>query len=149
MYLIGRPWMPPLSFTHLKYALAIFAIVVKSTPGISMLIVPILIGAPVAFLPLPSPHTAFFADAVPDPTLAGAWPAPVAQVASSNATTLPAASAAAAVSFLDLIPSSFDPPLGWQLCAGTVRVNRSAGQPLVQAPSERGIYAICHRSDVR
>ena len=69
--------MPPLSFTHLKYASANLPIVVKSTPGISMSIPPILIGLPVAFLPVPMPQTDFVADAVPEPTGAAA-PAPVA-----------------------------------------------------------------------
>ena len=64
--------MPPLSFTHLKYALATLPIVVKSTPGISMSIPPSLIGEPVAFLPLPRPHTDFDADALPEPTGAAA-----------------------------------------------------------------------------
>ena len=34
----------------------------------SMKMPPILIGLPVAFLPVPMPHTLFFADAFPDPT---------------------------------------------------------------------------------
>src|SRR3954471_1120361 len=59
--------MPPLSFTHLKYAFATLPIVVKSTPGISMSMPPSLIGEPVAFLPLPRPQTPA-APALPAPT---------------------------------------------------------------------------------
>src|SRR3954453_9329390 len=81
MYLIGRPWMPPLSFTQSKYALATLPIVVKSTPGMSMSMPPILIGAPVAFLPLPRPQTLFVADAVPEPTLAVVFAALAARLA--------------------------------------------------------------------
>src|SRR6185437_8023028 len=69
MYLIGRPWMPPLALTQSKYAFATLPIVVKSTPGISMSIPPSLIGAPVAFLPLPRPHF-IAAPAAADPTFA-------------------------------------------------------------------------------
>ena len=68
MYWIGRPLIPPLSLTHLKYAAATLEMVVKSTPGISMLIAPSLMGRPVAFFPVPRPHTDFFAEALPDPT---------------------------------------------------------------------------------
>src|SRR4029078_13120327 len=82
MYLIGRPLMPPLSFTQSKYAFAVLPMVVKSTPGRSMSMPPSLIGVPVAFLPVPRPQTDFFADALPDPT--GAC-APVAQPASIKA----------------------------------------------------------------
>src|SRR6476619_986080 len=56
MYWIRRPLMPPLSLTQSKYAFATLPMVVKSTPGISMSMPPSLIGAPVAFLPLPRPH---------------------------------------------------------------------------------------------
>src|SRR3569833_54906 len=48
--------MPPLAVTQSKYAVATLPSVVKSTPGISMSIPPSLIGAPVAFFPLPRPH---------------------------------------------------------------------------------------------
>src|SRR4051812_32157447 len=81
--------MPPLSFTHLKYAFAILPIVVKSTPGTSVKIPPSLIGAPLAFLPLPSPHTLFVADALPEPT-ATVVP-PVASAASTSAAAATAA----------------------------------------------------------
>src|SRR5215813_12755587 len=108
MYLIGRPWIPPLAFTHLKYASTIFAIVVKSTPGISMLIVPILIGAPVAFLPLPRPHFATPAwPAAPTWLVTRVWLPPVAMATSTRATAAVATSARPAITFLDLI----GPPL--------------------------------------
>src|SRR6476620_3376561 len=102
MYLIGRPLMPPLSFTHLKYAFAVLPIVVKSTPGISMSIPPSLIGAPVAFLPVPLPQTDLVADAVAEPT-SSAVVAPVAQAASSSATRLLAANTRPILIFVDRI----------------------------------------------
>src|SRR3954454_10019395 len=101
MYLIGRPLIPPLSLTHLKYALANLPIVVKSTPGISMSIPPILIALPVAFLPVPAPQMDFVADALPEPTGAAA-PAPVASTAASTR-RLPTAHMAPNVIFVDLI----------------------------------------------
>src|SRR4051812_27612500 len=55
-YSIGRPLMPPLSLTQAKYAFAVFGMSVKSVPGCFVAIPPSLIGVPVAFLPLPSPH---------------------------------------------------------------------------------------------
>src|SRR5262245_17716309 len=104
MYWIGRPWIPPLSFTHWKYAAAILATVVKSTPGMSMLSAPILIGAPVAFLPVPKPHTAFDALALPEPTGAAADVEfePVARAASTSVATPTAASAIPPLSLVDL-----------------------------------------------
>src|SRR3954453_17317242 len=48
--------MPPLSLTHLKYASVERPISEKSVPGCFVLSAPILIGAPLAFWPLPSPH---------------------------------------------------------------------------------------------
>ena len=48
--------MPPLSLTQSKYALAMFAMSVKSVPGCLVTIAPSLIGSPVAFWPLPLPH---------------------------------------------------------------------------------------------
>ena len=57
--------MPPLSLTQSKYAFATLPIVVKSTPGISMSRPSILIGAPVAFLPFPSPQPFIAADLAP------------------------------------------------------------------------------------
>src|SRR6476661_8752511 len=91
--------MPPLSFTHLKYAFAVLPIVVKSTPGISMSIPPSLIGAPVAFLPVPLPQTAFVADAVPEPT----GPAPTAQLVSTRASMPVSTHARPIFVLLDLI----------------------------------------------
>src|SRR5262249_56966389 len=95
----------PLSFTHWKYAAASFATVVKSTPGISMLRAPSLIGAPVAFLPVPMPQTAFAALALPDPTTPADVfaPAPIAATAASTVIVPTAARATPAVTFLDLI----------------------------------------------
>src|SRR5436189_607177 len=106
MYLIGRPLIPPLSFTQSKYALAVLPIVVKSTPGISMSLPPILIGEPVAFLPVPLPHTLFVADAVPDPT----GPAAPVWVAAQPTANRPMTELAIKVlpSFLDLIPFLLD-----------------------------------------
>ena len=95
--------MPPLSFTHWKYAFANFPIVVKSTPGMSMPIPPSLIGLPVAFLPVPMPQTDFVADAVPEPTGAAA-PAPPAHPTDS-ASMLPATHRTPNLIFVDLIRS--------------------------------------------
>src|SRR5471032_3375735 len=91
--------MPPLSFTHWKYALATLPIVVKSTPGISMSIPPSLIGLPVAFLPVPRPQTDLVADAVPEPT----GPAPVAHAVIISARRPQAAHATPILIFVDLI----------------------------------------------
>src|ERR671932_496092 len=55
-YWIGRPLIPPLSLTQSKYAFAVFGMSVKSVPGCFVAIAPSLIGAPLAFLPLPRPH---------------------------------------------------------------------------------------------
>src|SRR6478752_6494781 len=110
MYLIGRPWMPPLSFTQSKYALAVLPTVVKSTPGISMSMPPILIGAPEAFLPVPAPQTDFVAVAVPDPT-ACAETAAVVQTASN---TVPAASASPSLIFVDRIRFSPSECHAWE-----------------------------------
>src|SRR5919112_5230207 len=55
-YWIGRPLMPPLSLTQSKYAFAVFGMSVKSVPGCLVAIAPSLIGAPLAFWPLPRPH---------------------------------------------------------------------------------------------
>ena len=95
--------MPPLSFTHLKYASANLPIVVKSTPGISMSIPPSLIGLPVAFLPVPMPQTDFVADAVPEPT--GAGRAGARRHRGVSATRLPAAHTTPSLIFIDLIRS--------------------------------------------
>ena len=50
---------------------------------------PSLIGAPVAFLPVPFPHTLFVAEALPDPTGVAALdpPAPVASAVAASATS--------------------------------------------------------------
>src|SRR3954470_7970944 len=48
--------MPPLSLTQSKYAFAVFGMSVKSVPGCLVAMPPSLIGVPVAFWPLPSPH---------------------------------------------------------------------------------------------
>ncbi len=105
MYCTGRPWMPPLSLTQSKYAFATLPMVVKSTPGMSMSIPPILIGRPVAFLPVPSPQTDFVADALPDPTGAVAVLAPVAQPVTISARTQIAARTPMIV-FVDLMDPS-------------------------------------------
>ena len=104
--LIGRPWMPPLSLTQSKYAFATLPIVVKSTPGISMSMPPILIGRPVAFLPVPRPQTDFVADALPDPT--GAVCAPAAQPASISAITQALAAATPIIVFIDRMDPSIE-----------------------------------------
>ena len=82
--------MPPLSLTHLKYALAVLPIVVKSTPGISMSMPPSLIGAPVAFLPLPRPQTPS-APAFPLPggVASGPAPAPATAMADASSAAIP------------------------------------------------------------
>src|SRR5215813_3358226 len=99
--------MPPLSLTQSKYAFATLPIVVKSTPGISMAMPPSLIGAPVAFLPLPRPH--FEMPAAPVPTLAVAVlevPPPNASAAVANARRQAAAQATPIRIFVDRIEFS-------------------------------------------
>src|SRR5581483_3481273 len=110
MYRIGRPLMPPLSFTQSKYALAVLPMVVKSTPGISMSIPPSLIGAPVAFFPLPRPQTPA-ARALPWPTRTSAeLEAPVAQVVIARpARTIAVAATPNLNRFALNAPSSFRP----------------------------------------
>ncbi len=80
------------------------AIVVKSTPGISMLIVPSLIGFPVAFFPLPRPHFATFALPAA-PTAEGEldWLPPAAHATSTKASTLVAARTMPAFRFVEFI----------------------------------------------
>ena len=104
VYLIGRPLMPPLSLTQLKYASATLPIVVKSTPGMSMAMPPSLIGMPVAFLPVPLPQTLFVADAVPEPT-GPAAPAPAVSAVSSNAVAAMVAPTTPILIVFDLIRS--------------------------------------------
>src|SRR5436190_8491144 len=127
--------MPPLSLTQSKYALATFPIVVKSTPGISMSRPSILIGAPVAFLPVPLPQTDFVADAVPEPT-AGAVGAPTAQAARLSAPTLLAAIARPSLIFVDpirsLLASRFDGLNHWASVAAAAappRITVSSSAP--------------------
>src|SRR4051812_22110505 len=56
--------MPPLAFTHLKYAAAERGAELKSMPPLAVASARILIGVPVARLPLPIPHlTAVLAEA--------------------------------------------------------------------------------------
>src|SRR5262245_48212528 len=100
--------MPPLSLTQSKYAFATLPIVVKSTPGISMSIPPILIGAPVAFFPVPRPH--FATPAFAAPTTAGlvARVAPAASDETSRTAEQPMATAKPIFSFLDPIPSPLE-----------------------------------------
>src|SRR5215510_945288 len=59
--------MPPLSLTQAKYAPVILVIQVKSTPGMFVAMPPSLIGSPVAFLPVPSPHSPGFWMLLPCP----------------------------------------------------------------------------------
>src|SRR6266496_1049583 len=69
-YLIGRPLMPPLSFTHEKYACDMPVMPVKSVPGCLVTIAPSVSGVPVAFWLLPRPHFeegALLFEAVPPP----------------------------------------------------------------------------------
>ena len=96
--------MPPLSLTQSKYALATLPIVVKSTPGISMAIPPSLIGAPVAFLPLPRPHLP--AAAEPVPTFVAVEPL-AATIAIVTAATISATGTAANRALRCIDPSSF------------------------------------------
>ena len=69
-----------------------------------MSIPPSLIGLPVAFLPVPAPHTDFVADAVPEPT-APAAPAPETHMADVSAARQPAAHTTPSLIFIDLIRS--------------------------------------------
>jgi hypothetical protein len=48
--------IPPLAFTHAKYALIMFGPSLKSVPGCLVSIVPMLIGVPVAATPGLGPH---------------------------------------------------------------------------------------------
>src|SRR3990172_6019389 len=94
--------MPPLSFTHWKYAATDFEMSWKSVPGSNVTRPPILIGAPVAFLPVPRPQTLFVAVCFPDPT--GACPpAPVAMTVTSAAARPPTARETTTLNFLELI----------------------------------------------
>src|SRR5262249_24617289 len=76
-----------------------------------MLIVPSLIGAPLAFFPFPRPHTAFFALAVPAPNLAEFEVAatPAATTAEPIKTTGSANAKAALRSVIPPPPFSFGP----------------------------------------
>src|SRR5262249_35209794 len=113
-----------------------FGMSVKSVPGCFVAMAPILIGAPVAFLPVPRPQTLLTFDCFPDPmTCAGDWLAPVAKAASSNAMALLTASASAAVSFFFLIHSSFGPPLSGQLCAVGSPLGPPGGRVRQRLPS--------------
>src|SRR5262245_28921459 len=71
--------MPPLSFTQSKYALVIPVIHVKSMPGTLVAMPPSLIGSPVAFWPVPMPHSPGFWMLLPCPPLLGVEP-PVSAV---------------------------------------------------------------------
>src|SRR5262245_47754063 len=109
--------MPPLSLTHAKYAAADFAMSWKSVPGSNVTRPPTLIGAPVAFFPVPRPQTLLVAVCFPDPIGAAAPPAPPASAVTSIAARPLTASATAILSFLELIP----PPcsLHWDSAAFT------------------------------
>src|SRR6478752_4179425 len=108
MYLIGRPLMPPLSLTQSKYAFATLPIVVKSTPGISMSMPPSLIGAPLAFLPVPAPHLLAVAPAAAEPTLAvDLEPAAVAAATTTSRATGRMTARAILRSFIPPPPPSF------------------------------------------
>src|SRR5919198_1357272 len=74
--------MPPLSLTQSKYAFAAFGMSVKSVPGCLVAIPPSLIGAPVAFLPLPRPHLAACAAGLAG--VLAAAPPPLVDVLSSS-----------------------------------------------------------------
>jgi hypothetical protein len=97
MYWIGRPLMPPLSFTQSKYALVMPVIHVKSMPGTLVAMPPILIGSPDAFCPVPAPHWPGFcrllAPAADPPPEAAVVEAPAA----AAVVVAPAVVAAAAV----------------------------------------------------
>src|SRR5947209_1291282 len=60
----GCPFTPPFAFRQVKYACAMFAMSVKSVPGCLVLIVPRLIGVPVAAAPGLGPHDEVLVDAV-------------------------------------------------------------------------------------
>ncbi len=77
----------------------------KSTPGMTMSRPPILIGDPVAFFPVPAPHTLLVADAVPEPTGATALSAPVANAVSISARRALMAHATPILILVDLIRS--------------------------------------------
>ena len=133
MYWIGRPLMPPLAFTHLKYAAAMFGMSVKSVPGCLVAMAPSLIGAPVAFLPFPSPHTAVTADALPDPTLAGLLLAALASMAvainaaGTQARRLPSEASYLLLPFWNLESSPSDSPVDWA-CRGAFRPRAGPGE---------------------
>src|SRR4051812_28004201 len=93
--------MPPLSLTQSKYAFAIVEMSVKSVPGCFVLIVPILIGSPEAFSPLPAPH-------LDSPPLLAVVDAPVLAVVDAVVLAVVDAAVLAAVSALVL--ESSPPP---------------------------------------
>src|SRR5580704_9367090 len=71
--LIGWPLMPPLAFTHAKYALAMFGMSVNEVPGWLVAIAPSAIGVPVAATPGLVPHCVVLtADVLAEDVLAGA-----------------------------------------------------------------------------
>jgi hypothetical protein len=79
----GWPLIPPLSLTQSKNALAVSDPSVKSTPGIFVVIDPSLIGVPVAFSPVPSPH--LVSDGVVSPaSLTAPPPPPLPELPSSS-----------------------------------------------------------------
>src|SRR5437667_8966206 len=87
---MGRPLIPPLSFTHWKYACDMPVMPVKSVPGCLVTIAPSVSGAPVAFWPLPRPHLPVLTSAAP-----GAAPAAGAAGASVGAGAVGAAAGGA------------------------------------------------------
>ena len=75
---MGRPLMPPLSLTQAKYAFVSDVIQVKSAWGDLVAMAPSLMGSPVAFCPVPMPHSPGFwmLLAVPPPEAAVVAPPP-------------------------------------------------------------------------
>src|SRR5262245_49647369 len=93
MYWIGRPLIPPLSLTQSKYAFVRLVIQVKSATGALVAIAPILIGSPVAFSPVPMPHSPGFWMLLAPPLDAAVVGVPLAAVVGVPAAVVGAAAA--------------------------------------------------------
>src|SRR5579859_2746164 len=108
--------MPPLSLTHLKYALAMPVMSLKSVPGCLVTIAPSVNGSPVAFWPLPSPH-------LPVPTRA----APAAATALGLATAAGAAVGAGAAAGAVVGAAAAGAVVGFGAAAAGAVVGAAAG----------------------
>src|SRR5579862_8416475 len=127
--------MPPLSFTQLKYAAATLPTVVKSTPGISMSMPPSLIGAPVAFLPVPMPQTPA-APCLPAPTPAALAVELEALVANAAAAINATGRTIARINLRTVIPPFLSAAVE-RSTGGQLHIHEDVGTSLVVRPCRR------------